>query len=156
MARRQRQYPRNFVALKRKEQAVKLRLAGLTYQAIGDKIGVTKMRAYEYIAEEMVEIKRSTAEAAEQVKEFELHRLDAMLEKLWKRRGDARVADTILRLMDRRSRYLGLDVAHMTEMKITGLEGMTDEQITARIEAIVQSARKGGDGGADEGDEEKA
>ena len=136
--------------------ALKLRLQGYTYREIGEKQGTSHMAAYGEVLSALEAVKRETHENAEKLRDLEVHRMDAILAELWPRKADPRTADTILRLMDRRAKLMGLDAAQQSEMKVTGLEGLTDEQIASRIEDIVQSARARGDVGPNEGDEKKA
>jgi hypothetical protein len=50
-------------------------------------------------------------DAAEQVRALELERLNRMLDGVWPaaESGDPRAIDSVIKLMDRRSKYLGLD-----------------------------------------------
>lgn len=128
------------------KEALDLRRKGLTYDQIAVKLNCSVMWAHGLVKDGMKEVCASVRETATEIRDIEVRRLDGILEKLWGRRGDPRVSDTILRLMDRRAKLLGLDAANKTEVHVEGLENLTDEQITERIEAIVQSARARGDG----------
>jgi hypothetical protein len=94
----------------RRRLAIEMKLRGMTWQAIADSLGyrggraavaVDVNRALEHI------IKEPATELVNQ----EVARLDRMLEGLYPKatKGDARAADTVLRLMERRAKYLGLD-----------------------------------------------
>ena len=93
------------------------------------------------------------AESVEQVRNLELFRLDGMLEKLWKFRDDPRTVDSILKVMDRRAKLMGLDAVQKTELALTGLENLTDEQIRARLANLAAAASEtpGGGGSPDGG-----
>jgi hypothetical protein len=94
----------------RQEQALKLRLAGASYQAICDKLDISRTQAFRDVTDAIAEFKREPAQA---VLDMELHRLDQMLLGLWRDAitGDIKAVGTALRIMDRRARYLGLDQA---------------------------------------------
>ena len=139
-----------------RKKAFTLRLAGMTYEQISIKLKVTKKMAWDYVVGTLKEMKEETFEDALKVRELEVTRLDGILAKLWPRRQDPRTADTIIRLMDRRAKVLGLDMASQSKVEISGLEGMNDEQIAARVEAIIHAARTRGDGDSPPGDAEKA
>lgn len=94
----------------RRRLAIEMRLRGMTWAAIADAlhykggkaaVAVDVNRALEHI------VKEPAAELVNQ----EVARLDRLLEGLWAKgtKGDARAVDTILRLMERRAKYLGLD-----------------------------------------------
>lgn len=93
----------------RRAKALELRKAGASYEQIADKLGYSNRgNAYRDVDRE---IKAITAEPAKQVLTLELERLDAMLMGLWSgaRSGNQGAVDRVVRIMDRRARYLGLD-----------------------------------------------
>lgn len=95
-------------AAERRAKALELRKAGLTYEQIGQTLGVTTRRAG-YIVKDALEA--LTREPAQAVIDLELARLDSMVRGLWAdaRAGDVQAVDRVVRIMDRRARYLGLD-----------------------------------------------
>ena len=90
-------------------QALELRKAGASYQKIGDALGLTRQRAFQLVSEGLGELNATCAQGADDVRRLELERLDAILLSLYPQRGNPRVADTILRTMERRAKLLGLD-----------------------------------------------
>ena len=58
------------------------------------------------------ELDRAYREPVEMLLQLELDRLDALMRAYWDAAlaGDGEAADRVLRIMDRRARYLGLDV----------------------------------------------
>jgi hypothetical protein len=119
----------------KRERAVELRLAGATYHQIAKELGynshTSAMRAVE------AAIARRTSESAALIKAQELARLDQMLLGLWPaaRRGDALAVDRVLRVMDRRARYLGLDVdkgAATTEVEGSPLDDLAARRAARR------------------------
>ena len=103
--------PKMVRGAERRKQAVVLRIAGATYQQIGDRIGVNKQRAYQLVKQALGETKRLTAESAEELKGIELERLDALCTAMWPdaMKGDEQKVDRVLRIMKRRAELLGLD-----------------------------------------------
>lgn len=117
-------------------ELVKARLSGLSYSDIGKQAGISAKKAHDIIDAAIDEMNRDCAENLGKVRDIEVQRLDAMLEKLWPNRAEPKTADVILRLAKRRSDLLGLDAAQRSEMKITGLEGLTDDQLAKRMEEL--------------------
>lgn len=91
------------------------------------------------------------AGSVEEVRTLELYRLDGMLEKLWNFRDDPRTVDSILKVMDRRAKLMGLDAAEKSEVKVTGLENMSDEDLAKQLENLALAARTGTPDGGPEG-----
>jgi hypothetical protein len=98
---------------------MRLRIEGLTFDEIGKEMGVSPVRAFEIIKEELALLNEKRAETAEECIRIELTRLDAMLKPLWAKckAGDISAQAAVLRLMDRRARLLGLDFADRKEDK---------------------------------------
>ena len=96
-------------------QALELRKAGATYQAIADQLGYANARgAHKAVASAL---KATLREPADEVRDLEVARLDAMLLPLWRRvqQGDERAVDRALKIMERRARLLGLDAPSKSE-----------------------------------------
>lgn len=92
-----------------KEQALQLRISGASYRQIARTLGMSVSNAHLLVTEGLNELRSQNEELTEELRRVELARLDAMLLALWERRKEARVADSILRIMERRSKLLGLD-----------------------------------------------
>jgi len=95
----------------RRQQAVALRMSGATYQAIGDSLGITKKAAWVHVQRGLAEIQGQVREQAEMFREQELLRLDRMQVGLWTAAtsGNVKAVLAVLRIIERRSRLLGLD-----------------------------------------------
>lgn len=91
-------------------QALELRIGGASYREISRTLGISVGSAHDYVTAGLEELRNANAESTERVRSMEVARLDAMLLKLWPKRDQPRVADTILRISERRSRLLGLDM----------------------------------------------
>jgi transcriptional regulator len=96
-------------ARERQGKALEMRKAGYTYQVIADNLGYYDRAAAEKAVRRALE--RITEEPAKEVLKLELERLDAMLTQLWNKVGSGKIEafDRVLKIMDRRARYLGLD-----------------------------------------------
>jgi hypothetical protein len=95
--------------LKKERQALEFRRAGMTYEAIADRLGyANKSVAFKLIDRAL---KRTNQGEAEDVRALEVDRLDRLQMGLWANAiaGDVASARTVIRLMERRSRLLGLD-----------------------------------------------
>lgn len=94
-------------------QALQLRLNGYTYQRIAQNTDLGyRSRAAAFNAIQR-ELQRQIAPVAEQVREVELLRLDQLLTVFYAKalKGDGWSMDRVLRIMERRAAYLGLDAA---------------------------------------------
>lgn len=91
-------------------QALDLKIAGANFREIAKALQIGLATAHKYVAEGLLQIRAENAEAVEDLRRLEVARLDAVLVKLWSKRDQPRVADTIIRLGERRSRLMGLDL----------------------------------------------
>lgn len=91
-------------------QALELRIGGASYREISRTLGISVGSAHEYVTAGLEELRNANIESTEKVRSMEIARLDGMLMKLWLKRDQPRVADTILRIAERRAKLLGLDI----------------------------------------------
>ncbi|RJO69781.1 hypothetical protein D5S18_28175 [Nocardia panacis] len=89
-------------------QALQLRETGANYRQIAQALDISTSTAHSYVEESMKEL---TREPAESMLSLEISRLDAMLLGIWKKasRGDLQAIDRALKIMERRTKYTGLD-----------------------------------------------
>lgn len=102
--------PRRITARQREEQAIALRLAGATQQAIADKIGYRSAEgARKALARAMARI--GPPEDVERARQLETARLDRALMAIWPQvtKGDYAAIDRLVKLSKRRSEIMGLD-----------------------------------------------
>lgn len=117
----------------RRASALKLKIAGATYDAIARTLGYAHRGNAQ--RDVMAALAAITKEPAEQLKQLELERCDEMLLAIWPkvRRADLAAIDRALRIMERRAKYEGLDAP--TRQTITVItEDMVDAEIH-RLEA---------------------
>lgn len=97
----------------RRSRAVALRLAGADLQQIVDALGYSdKAAASKDITRALEAHLAEQRMGSELLRETELLRLDRIQRGLWPAavNGDTKAADTVLRVIDRRVRLLGLDI----------------------------------------------
>lgn len=89
-------------AKERRSQAAELRLAGLTYQAIADRLGFSSVSG----AYNATQLGLRSKHEDPDVLRLELERLDAMLGGVWAkaRRGDLGAVDRVLKITEARLR----------------------------------------------------
>jgi hypothetical protein len=92
------------------QMAFELRKAGAPYGLIADKLGYKNDHTCESAIRRVLSLKYKPDDV-ETVVDMELARLDALQLVAWRRAkdGDLSAIDRILKIMERRSQYLGLD-----------------------------------------------
>lgn len=104
--------PISIGSTERRRQAIDLRRSGLTYEAIGERMGITRQAANELVRNAMRDFRTDTAEAVEEHRQLELARLERIVEIMWPQveegRGDA--VDRVLKVAQRKAALLGLDL----------------------------------------------
>ena len=116
-----------------------LRRAGFTFQRIAEETGYRQpsgaQRAYKRIMD------RTKPQAVEEHRWQELDRLDRMQVALWPRamKGDDKAINTIVRLMERRARLVGIDAPTKIQAEVVNYDGNRD--IDGDIERIVNILR---------------
>lgn len=118
---------RSVIAAERRIEALKLRTTGMYYSDIADELGVCLATAYNDVMDRMKELNSIALEEAQVVRDLEVARLDkAMLsikDKLDE--GDLAAINTLLRIQERRARFLGLDMPNKSELTIDTPEPIT-------------------------------
>ena len=96
----------------RNRSALSLRIEGLTYRQIAERLGVAVSRAHELVKREAAETLPDDAAVADW-RALQMSRLEAMNLAVWDRAcaGDIPAVLTVLRIAAAQSRLLGLDRA---------------------------------------------
>jgi hypothetical protein len=144
--RERRRSERRLSAHDRRLEVLRLRKAGKDFREIAAEVGYAgPSGAYQAFEAAMRETLR---EPADQVRALELERLDAMLRAVWPSalEGELRSIETVLRLMDRRARYLGLDAPTKVDItaRVRGWAeelGLDPDQAVAEAEQLLRSGR---------------
>lgn len=107
---RQRVTPRSARARVREQQALELRIAGYTYQQIGDAVGITAQAAHKAVARAVARTAAHIEQDAETLRALEIERLDRLMAAIWPRamRADLGAVDKLLKALSLRYRLLGL------------------------------------------------
>lgn len=123
------------LAKQRERDALDLRTKGFTYDRIAEALGISRAGAAECVRRALAALKVETEEKAEEVRDLELRRLDRMLQiaEAAAESGDISAIDRVLRIQERRSKYLGLDAPARAEIK---------SETTARVDLGVLDDRK--------------
>lgn len=122
-------------ATERQRRALDMRKAGKSYQAIAATLGYASTGgAHKAVHSALT---KTLSEPAEQVRDLELARLDALLEALWPGATGAKTApweedgrpapevdiervDRVLKIMERRAKLLGLDAPTKADVTSKG------------------------------------
>lgn len=105
-------------AVNRQRQALELRLAGKQYVEIAEALGYANHSgAYRAV---QTALKKTLQEPADEVRKLELSRLDTLLSELWEKNDRPIYVDRILRIMERRSKLLGLDAPEKHDLTTAG------------------------------------
>ena len=107
--------------------ALQLRQRGLSYREIAATIGVSLTTAYNNVQDCIKELNVIALEEAEIVRDLELARLDAALASIEVKlaKGDLGAINTLLRIQERRARFLGLDMPNKTDITVSTPEPIT-------------------------------
>lgn len=113
----------------RRRQAIELRLAGVNWETIAAQLGYAdKGSAHKDVTRALETSVAAMGQNAAVLRETELQRLDRIQRGLWAAAagGDSKAADTVLRVIDRRIKLLGLDLP-------AGEDEAMRQQLAARL-----------------------
>ncbi len=109
--------------IERENKVLELRSQSFTWRAIADAVGYASgagaLKAY------MRAIKRQQQEPVEAALFMELTRLDELQSTYWEPavQGNMRAGEFVLRIMDRRAKFLGLDAPTKIQAEVVSYEG---------------------------------
>ena len=120
-------------------RVLELRRMGFTWARIAEQVGYADHTGA-YAAYKRA-IKRTQQQPADELREQELDRIDRLQLALWPNamKGNAQAVTTIIRLMERRARLLGLDMPVKIEQDITTWNG--DESIDRAVRDLAALLR---------------
>jgi hypothetical protein len=115
----------------RRIEFLELRKEGLTYDEIGRRMGVCRITAMNIVRDEMKRLLKDCSETAEEVRGIELARLDGFLVALGEKikRGDVSAITAAIRLMERRSKLLGLDSAQQVQVSLSDMLSQLQNEV---------------------------
>ena len=111
---------RRLQAAARQKQALKLRLAGASYEDIATQLGYAgRGNAWRSV---MAALKATLQEPADQVRILEAARLDRLLLGVWTQaaKGNQGAIDRAIKIMERRAKLLGLDAPSKQQIEAVG------------------------------------
>lgn len=146
------------IAQVRRKTALALRCEGLTFEEIGEQLGITKQSVHEGVQKELRAVADERRTLAEHQVEFELAQIDTVIRGMAgpAEKGDARAAMAILKAMERRAKLLGLDAPDKHE-HLVDVRKLSDAELDTEIARLAAeegapSAAPAGEGEAN-GDE---
>ena len=109
--------------------ALALRRQGHSYRSIGDQLGCSDVEALRMVKGALARAEILVKEEAQEVTALELIRLDEMSKGISTsaEKGDPRLIETMLKIMDRRAHYLGLDAP--AKQEVGGKDGPVTYEI---------------------------
>jgi hypothetical protein len=131
--------PRRLEAHQKRARALELRKAGATFEQIAQQVGYSgRSKAYEAVQKALRDV---TIDDAEEVLALELQRLDAMQMGLWgkARVGDVQAVNALLRIMDRRAKYLGLDDYESRMAAVAEQQVQVNQQLAGQIIQLMEA-----------------
>lgn len=122
----------SLVAEEKRQKAIDLRRKGYSYREIGAEIGATHGYCYKLVSQALKRIREETNEIAEDARQLEMERLDQLWMHAYQavEAGDIGAIDKAVRVMDRRSKLLGLDAPARHD--ITGTLTSSPEWVALR------------------------
>ena len=110
--------PGNLRARELEIKAIEYRKAGVTYDQIGQALGVSGNGAWKAVQRGLKRLTEECAEKAKEVRHLETLRLDRLWQGVYEdaMRGDTSAINTALRIMERRARLWNLDMIEADEM----------------------------------------
>lgn len=114
-------HPKRLGIAEQRREAFALRKAGHDYNYIAAKIGKSRKTACQYVLDELARLAHEVAEDADDVRQIEVQRLDDMFNVAFVKaiKGDLKAMEQVVKIMDRRAKFLGLDSA----TKLAGHKG---------------------------------
>src|SRR5690625_1421377 len=127
------------------KQCLELRLAGATYEDIGEVVGRHKANVYRRIKKAIREIPKSEVE---ELRALESERLSRVQRSVWRQalEGHLGAVDRVIKSSERRSRLLGLDSPQRVDLEASSV----DIDAVARDILGAMTAEEKSDGALDE------
>jgi DNA-binding transcriptional MerR regulator len=132
--------PQKLNAAVRRQQIVRLRIAGASMEAIRQQVGLSVAGVYKAYHVALEEQRESLAEDLQELRQLEAIRLDEMLLALWPsvQRGNTHAVEKAIAIGARRAKLLGLDAP--TQTTVSGWVRASDATIGEGIAVAIVSA----------------
>ena len=141
-------HPRMVLAKDRRERCLKMRIAGLSEREIARRLGVSNTQITRMLRTSLDDLNKSEMNSAAHLRRLDLERCDEMITGLMPHRRDPRYVDSLLRILERRASYLGIDAPtkaeivskNIVEEDFPDLDALPDEDLDT-IERLLDKAR---------------
>lgn len=134
----------------RREAAFQLRVNGLSYRQIGQRLGISEATSHKYVQQVMEKLEAQTLALAEKYRALELQRLD----RLWvgsfqaALEGDQAAVNACLKISESRRKLLGLDSPVQAEVAIAAAVCEIPSPLTAIQYQVLTSGNGNGSNAA--------
>jgi predicted transcriptional regulator len=136
------------LAKERRERCLKMRIAGLSEREIAARLGVCQTQVVRMLKTSFDALNASELNSAAYLRRLDLQRCDEMITGLMPHRRDPRYVDSLLRILERRASYLGIDAPtkaeivskNIVEEDFPDLDALPDEDLDT-IERLLDKAR---------------
>lgn len=120
----------------RQNLALQLKQDGLSYRAIGEKLGVDHTQAWHDVKNAIAELNALKLDTAEDYRELELARLDMLTKGLepMARVGNPMAVNAYVKVMEQRAKLLGLYAPEKKDINIKDLNKLSDDELRAIAE----------------------
>lgn len=120
-------------------RALELRRKGWSYPEIADELNVSLSTAYRYVNNELERLANERKIEGEKVLEMELDRVDRLTKAIMDKCEDGSLdhIDTMLKLMDRRAKLLGLNAPNRNIHEIDDKRALPDAELYNRTRALL-------------------
>lgn len=107
----------------RQQEALELRMRGMSQRAIGDAMGISQQAVAYHLKNALLEYQKDIEKNAAKIRAIELSRLERLQAAVWQPAldGNLEAVDKAIKVMDRRAKLVGLDAPKKTEL--TGKDG---------------------------------
>lgn len=123
-------------------KAFELRKMGLSLEAVGQQLGVSRQRAHKLISQSLAELDALNTQTLNELREMDLARLDdALLQMMVQVKcGNQGAVDRMIRILERRAKLMGLDAPARTEMSGPNGEPLSFVDRTEEIRLKIMNA----------------
>lgn len=119
--------------IKRQQMALQLKQDGLSYRAIGVKLGVDHTQAWHDVKNAVAELNKLTLSSAEDYRALELSRLDMLTKGLEPMAavGNPMAVNAYVKVMEQRAKLLGLYAPEKKDLNIKDMSKLSDAELEA-------------------------
>lgn len=107
--------PKDIAEVEKMRRALDMRKSGATYDQIAVDLGYANASGAAKLVKRALEL--TVQESAEEVRRMESERYDEILVALHPNRGEARTAEVMIKLFERRAKLLGLDAPEKRQIE---------------------------------------